>query len=98
MSKANNRAAADTFGCRSWRFKKKLLHLPTGLQSAAVGFSYLQIRDAAFSLEADYKSTISSSLPLSLTSSLIYQDFISFHTLLSIRTQRAINNQVNFTT
>ena len=26
------------------------------LQSAAVGFSYLQIRDAAFSLEADYKS------------------------------------------
>ena len=22
MSKANNRAAADTFGCRSWRFKK----------------------------------------------------------------------------
>ena len=56
MSKENNRAAADTFGCRSWHFKKKLLPLPTGLQSAAVGFSYLQIRDAAFSLEADYKS------------------------------------------
>ena len=78
--------------------KKRFDHFKADLQSAAVGFSYLQIRDAAFSLEADYKSTISSSLPLSLTSSLIYQDFISFHTLLSIRTQRAINYQVNFTT
>ena len=31
------------------------LGVPADLQSAAVGFSYLQIRDAAFSLEADYK-------------------------------------------
>ena len=32
------------------------LGVPADLQSAAVGFSYLQIRDAAFSLEADCKS------------------------------------------
>ena len=47
---------------------------------------------------SSFPTTISSNLPLSLTNSLIYQDFISFHTLLSIRTQRAINYQVNFTT
>ena len=32
------------------------LGVPADLQSAAVGFSYLQDRDAAFSLEADCKS------------------------------------------
>ena len=32
------------------------LGVPADLQSAAVGFSYLQIRDTAFSLEADCKS------------------------------------------
>ena len=36
--------------------KKRFDHFKADLQSAAVGFSYLQIRDAAFSLEADYKS------------------------------------------
>ena len=37
---------------------KRFDHFKADLQSAAVGFSYLQIRDAAFSLEADCKSFI----------------------------------------
>ena len=38
------------------RRQKRFDHFKADLQSAAVGFSYLQIRDAAFSLEADCKS------------------------------------------
>ena len=38
------------------RRQKRLDHFKADLQSAAVGFSYLQIRDTAFSLEADCKS------------------------------------------
>ena len=48
---------------------------------------------------ADYQLIVpKEKLQKVLTDSLIYQDFISFNTLLSIRTQRAINYQVNFTT
>ena len=38
------------------RRQKRFDHFKADLQSAAVGFSYRQIRDAAFSLEADCKS------------------------------------------
>lgn len=57
MSKANNRAAADTFGCRSWRFKKKLLPLPTGRDNARVTNEFLTFRSSLFTYEHDRETT-----------------------------------------
>lgn len=57
MSKANNRAAADTFGCRSWRFKKKLLPLPTGRDNARVTNEFLTLRSSLFTYEHNRETT-----------------------------------------
>ena len=57
MSKANNRAAADTFGCRSWRFKKKLLPLPTGRDNARVADEFFTLRSSLFTYEHDRETT-----------------------------------------
>lgn len=54
MSKANNRAAADTFlAVALGILKKKLLPLPTGRDNARVTNEFLTLRSSLFTYEHD---------------------------------------------